>query len=59
MRRCWRQTVILMFGLFVVGVLVASFTTGMFPPAADLLNILIAAVFAPLFVRIICCAYES
>ena len=59
MRRCWRQTVVLMFGLFVVGVLVAWFTTGMFPPGAVLVNILLAAVFAPLFVRIICCAYES
>jgi hypothetical protein len=48
-----------MFSLFVLGVLVAWFTTGMFPPAADLANILLAAVGAPLFVRAICCAYES
>jgi hypothetical protein len=59
MRRCWRQTLVLMFSLFVLGVLVAWFTTGMFPPAADLANILLAAVGAPLFVRAICCAYES
>jgi hypothetical protein len=59
MTRCWRPTVLLMFSLFVLGVLVAWFTTGMFPPAADLANILLAAVGAPLFVRAICCAYES
>jgi|SRR4051812_24834445 hypothetical protein len=59
MQRCWRQTLVLMFSLFVLGVLVAWFTTGMFPPAADLANILLAAVGAPLFVRAICCAYES
>ena len=57
--RCWLPTLILVLALFVIGVLAAWTTTGMFPPAADLANILMAAVFAPLFVRIICCAYDS
>jgi hypothetical protein len=33
-------------------------TTGAFPTGVVLTNILLAAIAAPLFVRIICCAYE-
>lgn len=58
-RRCWLATVVLMAGLIVLGILVVWWTTGMFPPTADLTNILMAAVGAPLFVRLICCAYDS
>ncbi len=58
-RRCWIPTVVLMIGLFFLGVLVAWFVAMAFPPAAVLTNIFIAAVGAPLFVRLICCAYEN
>ena len=42
----------------VIGILVVLYTTHAFPSGVELTNILLAAIFAPLFVRIICCAYE-
>jgi uncharacterized membrane protein YciS (DUF1049 family) len=58
-RRCWLATLVLMIGLFIIGIIVVLVVTGAFPPAAVLVNILIAAIGAPLFVRLICCAYDS
>jgi hypothetical protein len=57
-RRCLPVTVVLILGLFFVGFIVTWVSTGAAPTAADLKNIVLAAIFAPLFVRIICCAYE-
>jgi hypothetical protein len=37
---------------------VVLYTTHVFPSGVELTNILLAAIFAPLCVRIICCAYE-
>ncbi len=48
-----------MAGLFIVAILVAWVDTGAFPTGAALVNMLIAAIGAPLFVRAICCAYDS
>jgi hypothetical protein len=58
-RRCWLVTVVLMFSLFILAIVVVLMTTGAFPGGAALVNMLIAAIGAPLFVRLICCAYES
>ena len=58
-RRCWLPTAILIVSLFIIGVLAVFIATGMAPPGAVLVNILLAAIFAPLFVRFICCAYEN
>ena len=58
-RRCWLVTVVLMFSLFILAIVVVLVTTGAFPGSAALVNMLIAAIGAPLFVRLICCAYES
>jgi hypothetical protein len=58
LRRCWPVTVVLIISLFVLGVLVIWLSTSAAPTAADLKNIALAAIFAPLCVRIICCAYE-
>ena len=58
-RRCWLATLVLMVGLFIVGILVALVVTGAFPAGPALLNILIAAIGAPLFIRAICCAYDA
>jgi membrane protease YdiL (CAAX protease family) len=58
-RRCWLVTVVLMFSLFILAIVVVLVTTGAFPGGAALVNMLIAAIGAPLFVRLICCAYES
>ncbi len=52
------QTLALIIALVVIGILVVVFTSGAFPTGVVLTNILLAAIFAPLFVRIICCAYE-
>jgi uncharacterized membrane protein YciS (DUF1049 family) len=57
-RRCWLATLVLMVSLFIIGIIVAWIVTGAFPAGAALVNILIAAIGAPLFVRLICCAYE-
>ncbi len=58
-RRCWPHTVVVMLGMFIVGILAALVTSGgTFPSGADLMNIAIAAIFAPGLVRIICCAYD-
>jgi hypothetical protein len=58
-RRCWLPTAILIVSLFIIGVLVVIWLTGAAPAGAALVNILLAAIFAPLFVRLICCAYEN
>jgi hypothetical protein len=57
-RRCWLATVTLMIGLILVGVLVVLFMGGMVAGIVWV-HIVVAAVFAPLFVRLICCAYDS
>ena len=58
-RRCWPNTVIIMVGMFIVGILAAlAASGGTFPSGAALLNIALAAIFAPGLVRIICCAYD-
>jgi uncharacterized membrane protein YciS (DUF1049 family) len=58
-RRCWLATVVLMVALFVIGIIVVWIATGAFPAGAGLVDILIAAIGAPLFVRLICCAYDA
>ena len=58
-RRCWLATAILIVSFFIIGVLVVFYLTGAAPVGVVLVNILLAAIFAPLFVRIICCAYEN
>ena len=57
-RRCFWQTLEPIIALVVIGILVVLYTTGAFPTGVVLTNILLAAIFAPLFVRIICCAWE-
>ncbi|SRR6266571_4070778 len=56
--RCWLATLVLMVALFIIGVLVVLYMTGAPPGGAVLTNIALAAIGAPLFVRLICCAYE-
>jgi hypothetical protein len=56
--RCFWQTLELIIALVVIGILVVLYTAGAFPTGVVLTNILLAAIFAPLFVRIICCAWE-
>jgi hypothetical protein len=58
LRRCALSTLTLMVSLFVLAVLVIWSVTGAAPTAAEWTNILLAAIGAPLFVRLICCAYE-
>jgi hypothetical protein len=58
-RRCMQKTLVLMVSLFVIGVLAVWAMTGMAPTAAELTDIALAAIFGPLFVRLICCAYEG
>jgi hypothetical protein len=58
-RRCWLVTVVLMFSLFILAIVVVWVESGAFPGGSALVNMLIAAIGAPLFVRLICCAYES
>jgi hypothetical protein len=58
-RRCWLATAVLIVSLFIIGVIAVIVVTGAGSVAAVLVNILIAAIFAPLLVRFICCAYEN
>src|SRR4029077_13548622 len=58
-RRCWLVTVVLMVGLFILAIIVVWVETNAAPSQAAWLNILIVAIGAPLFVRAICCAYDS
>src|SRR5262245_13421579 len=58
LQRCRLATLTLMAALFIIGVLVVLFLTGAPPGGVVLTNILLAAIAAPLFVRLICCAYE-
>jgi hypothetical protein len=58
-QRCWKNTVTVMVAMFIVGVLAAWIASGgTFPSGTDLVNIALAAIFAPGLVRIICCAYD-
>ena len=56
-RRCWPHTVIVMLGMFIVGVF-AALASGVPAGSVDYVNIALAAIFAPGLVRIICCAYD-
>jgi hypothetical protein len=58
-RRCLLATIVLIVSLFIIGVLAVIWVTGLPSLGAVIVNILIAAIFAPLLVRLICCAYES
>jgi len=57
-QRCLIVTFVLMVSLFILAIVVAWGNTGAFPAAAALVDMLIVAIGAPLFVRAICCAYE-
>ena len=57
-RRCLIKTVTLMLGLIVLAAFVIWFPAHTAPTAAEWTNIFLAAIGAPLFVRLICCAYE-
>jgi len=57
-RRCALKTLTLMIALFILGACVIWFNTHAMPTAAEWTNILLAAIFGPLCVRAICCAYE-
>jgi hypothetical protein len=59
LRRCWVVTAVLIVSLIIIAILVAWVSTGAFPPGPVLVNIIIAAIGAPLFIRLICCAYDS
>jgi hypothetical protein len=59
LRRCWLATVVLMVSLAIIGILAVIWLTGAAPAGVALTNIFLAAIFAPLFVRLICCAYEN
>ena len=59
LRRCRLPTLILMVGLALIGVAVVWRVTGAAPTAADITNILMAAIGAPFCIRVICCAYEA
>ena len=56
--RCWLATVTLMVGLIILGIIIAAGWGGGLGGGV-VANILIAAIGAPLFVRLICCAYDS
>ena len=57
-RRCLIKTVTLMLGLILLAVFVIWFPAHAAPTPAEWTNIFLAAIGAPLFVRLICCAYE-
>jgi hypothetical protein len=57
-RRCLLNTLTLMVALIILAVLVIWFNTHAAPTPAEWTNILLAAIFGPMFVRLICCAYE-
>jgi hypothetical protein len=59
LRRCGPALLVLMVGLFLLGILVVLISTGAFPAAAVLLRILAASVGSVVFVRAICCAYQA
>jgi len=58
-RRCWLPTLTLIVSLFIIGVLAVIIVSGAGSVGAVIVNILLAAIFAPLLVRLICCAYEN
>ena len=58
-RRSLLATVVLIVSLAIIGILAVIWATGLPSLGAVLVNILIAAIFAPLLVRVICCAYEN
>jgi hypothetical protein len=57
LRRCWMVTAVLMVSLLILGIIVVMAGGGALT-AAVVTNIVIAAIGAPLFVRLICCAYD-
>src|SRR5882672_8202785 len=57
-RRCWMATVTLMIGLILVGIIVVLVSGGSVAGIVWV-HIVVAAIGAPLFVRLICCAYDS
>jgi hypothetical protein len=57
-RRCWPATVTLMIGLIILGVIVVLLMGGGITGTL-VTHILVAGIGAPLFVRLICCAYDS
>ena len=57
-RRCWLATLTLIVGLILVGVLVVLFVGGSVAGIVWV-HIVVAAIAAPVLVRLICCAYES
>ena len=57
-RRCRLNTVTLMIGLILVGVLVVLFMGGSVAGMVWV-YIIVAAIGAPLFLRLICCAYDN
>lgn len=57
-RRCMPALVVLIVALFLLGILVLWFTTGMFP-ATELTRIAVAAIGSVIFIRMICCAYQA
>jgi hypothetical protein len=59
LRRCVQALWVLMVALFVIGVIVHFITAGVWPPAADLVKIIVAAIGSVIFIRAICCAYDS
>ncbi len=58
LRRCGPALLTLIVGLFLLGILVLWFITGVFP-APDLLKIAVAAIGSVIFIRAICCAYQA
>jgi len=59
LRKCGPALLVLMVGLFLLGILVVLISTGAFPLTADLLRILVASIGSVVFVRAICCAYQA
>ena len=57
-RRCLLNTLVLIISLIVIAFLVILFNTHAAPTMAEWIHILLAAIGAPLLVRLICCAYE-
>jgi hypothetical protein len=58
LRRCWVVTAVLIVSLFIIGIVVVWASGGALT-AAVVTNIVIAAIGAPLFIRLICCAYDT
>jgi hypothetical protein len=59
LRRCAQVLWVLMVALFVIGVIAHIITAGVFPPAGELLKIIVAAIGSVVLIRAICCAYDN